>query len=82
MTNIITIEKDSLQSKFSHYDAKNPFIYLFTLSNDHNQLLIVMKQRCDPSKVDDRWLLYDVVVKFSTQKKIGIKTPKLHYAIH
>ena len=54
MTNIVIIEKNSLQSKFSHYDAKNSFLYLFTLSNDHNQSLIVMKQRYDPSKVDDR----------------------------
>ena len=54
MTNIVIMEKNSLQSKFSHYDTKNSFIYSFPLSNDHNQSLIVMKQRWDPSKVDNR----------------------------
>ena len=46
--------KTSLQSKFEHYNAKNALRYAFPLSYYYNQLLIVMKQRCDPSKVDDR----------------------------
>ena len=82
MTNIASMGKNSLQSKFSHYNAKNSFLYSFTLSNDHNQSLIVMKQRYDPSKVDDRWLLYDVVVKSSPQKKNSIKIPKFQCTMH
>ena len=57
--------KTSLQSKFKHCDAKNALHYSFPLSYYHNQLLIVMKQRCDPSKVDD----------------LGITTTKKNYVI-
>ena len=36
-------EKNSLQLKFSYYNTKNSFIYSFPLSNNYNQLLIVIK---------------------------------------
>ena len=54
---MIIIEKTSLQSKFGHYDAKNELHYAFPLLYDHNQPLIVMKECCDPSKVDDCYVM-------------------------
>ena len=53
MTNMVIMEKTSLQSKFGHYDAKNAFYLAFSSSYDHNQSLIVMEQCCNPLKVDD-----------------------------
>ena len=64
---MIIIEKTSLQSKFGHYDTKNELHYAFPLSYDHNQPLIVMKECCDPSKVDDCYVM--------SSENFGITTP-------
>ena len=53
MTNMVIIEKTSLHSIFGHYDTKNALHCAFNLSHEPNQSLIVTKQRCNPSKVDD-----------------------------
>ena len=79
MTNMVIIEKTSLQSKFWDYDAKNELNYAFPLSHDHNHSLIVTKQRCDPSKVDDCYVMS--LENPLHSKHFGITTPKLHYAV-
>ena len=72
--------KTSLQSKFGHHDSKNELHYAYPLSYDHNQLLTVMKQRCNPSKVDDCCVMSSKHPLHS--KNFGITIPKLHYAMH
>ena len=45
IANMVIIEKNSLQSRFSHYDTKNALLYAFPLSQDRNQSLIVIRKR-------------------------------------
>ena len=75
MTNMVLIEKTFLYSKFGHYDTKNTLHCAFTLLHDPNQSLIVTKQRCNPSKVDDCCVMSSENPLHS--KNVGITTPKL-----
>ena len=51
--NMDVVGKTSLRLKFGHFDAQIALRYAVPLFHNHNQSLLVMKQSCDPSKVDD-----------------------------
>ena len=53
MTNIYIMVKISPRLKFGYYDTQIVLPYAVPSSYNHNQSLLVVKQRCFPSKVDN-----------------------------